>query len=128
MKRTRAKDTKLWALLRDGSGPPGALLSSEISGLLNNQGMSSPTNERVIFPHCADVLLHIRNSCATYVFVLWSTLGDDPIHSARRLRKKIKVGKRIHVLSSDNVEFKVPLTHLSGMSSRYLEKVILELG
>lgn len=59
------------------------------------------------------------------MFVLWSRLGDDPIHSGRGLRKKIRVGKRIQVLSSDNVEFKVPL---SGMSSRHLEKVILELG
>jgi len=55
-------------------------------------------------------------------------LEDDPIYSDRGQRKKIGMVKRIQEFSFDNVEFEVPLTYLSGMSSRQLRKVKIDQG
>lgn len=38
---------------------------------------------------------------------------DKPINSGRRQWDKIELGKRIHELSFENVEFELLLTHLS---------------
>jgi len=77
----------------------------------------------------SEFLLLYKSLLAFRKFLLhMCLLEDDPIYSDRGQRKKIGMVKRIQEFSFDNVEFEVPLTYLSGMSSRQLRKVKIDQG